>query len=251
MPSVELIYDSDCPNVAAARERLLRAFDLAKLAPDWREWERSDADSPLHVRRHGSPTILVDGKDVGGILEGGGEGCCRVYPDEAGVLRPAPSERQIADALNRAAGPEPVKAGGRWIGFGTLLPAVAAALLPKLTCPACWPAYAALLGALGIGFVNYTPYLLPATGLFVAFALGVLAYGAKARRGYGPLWLGMAGGVGILVGKFWFESDPALFAGIGLLAGASLWNAWPRGPGGACAACSPGGSAAPGRSDFS
>ena len=39
------------------------------------------------------------------------------------------------------------------------------AVLPVLTCPACWPLYAGLLSALGISFVNYTPFLFPITAL--------------------------------------------------------------------------------------
>ena len=48
----------------------------------------------------------------------------------------------------------------RRLQLAALLPAIGAALLPKLTCPACWPAYAAVLSALGVSFVDYTPYLL-------------------------------------------------------------------------------------------
>ena len=42
-----------------------------------------------------------------------------------------------------------------------VVPGIVAALLPSLTCPLCWPAYADVLSALGVGFVGTTAYLLP------------------------------------------------------------------------------------------
>ena len=117
--------------------------------------------------------------------------------------------------------------GPKGLGFATL-PSVGVALLPKLTCPVCWPAYTALLSSVGISFVNYTPYLLPTMALFLAVALSALAYRATARRGYGPFWLGVLGALGLLAGQFVFESQPGLYLGAGLLVGASVWNIWPR-----------------------
>lgn len=112
------------------------------------------------------------------------------------------------------------------IQLASLLPAVGAALLPKLTCPACWPAYAALLSALGVGFIDYTPYLLPLTLVFLVVTLAILAW--RPRRGYAPLVLGLFASGAMLIGKFLFDSDIAAYAGVALLVGASTWNAWPR-----------------------
>jgi len=119
-----------------------------------------------------------------------------------------------------------------------ILPTIGVALLPKLTCPACWPAYAGLLSSLGIGFIDYTPYLLPFTLAFLAISLGTLGFKASSRRGYGPLLLGLAAGLILITGKFGFNSDDAMYFGLGLLVAASLWNTWPRktAPGG-CSAC--------------
>jgi mercuric ion transport protein len=53
--------------------------------------------------------------------------------------------------------------------FGLLaIPGVLASLLPALACPLCWPAYAALLSALGLGFLTSSTYLLPLTGVLLA-----------------------------------------------------------------------------------
>src|SRR6266849_8884169 len=108
------------------------------------------------------------------------------------------------------------------------LPGVGVSMLPKLMCPACWPAYAALLSAVGLGFLISTTYLLPLTVLFLAVAVGSLGFRASSRRGLGPLWMGIAAAALILGGKFYLESTPTTYAGVGLLIVASVWNSWPR-----------------------
>lgn len=107
------------------------------------------------------------------------------------------------------------------------LPAVGVAILPKLACPLCWPAYAGLLSSLGLGFLISTAYLLPLTIAFLIMALAALAFRATKRRGYGPFLLGLTAAVGVLLGKFLFESNPMAYSAVGFLIGASLWNAWP------------------------
>ena len=112
--------------------------------------------------------------------------------------------------------------------FG-VLPGIAFSLLPKLACPACWPAYAGLLSTLGLSFLLSTSYLLPLTGVFLLIAVAALAYRASTRRGYLPAVFGtLAAGV-ILVGKFQFESNLLMYAGLALLVLASIWNNWPAG----------------------
>src|SRR3546814_6588345 len=88
-----------------------------------------------------------------------------------------------------------------------VLPAVGAALLPKLSCPVCWPAYAGLLSSFGIGFVDYTPYLLPLTAVFVSVSVLALAWRAPNRRGYGPFWLGAMAAAAVLIGTLGFDKD--------------------------------------------
>jgi hypothetical protein len=136
-----------------------------------------------------------------------------------------------------------VKPRSGWRNTLAVLPALGTALLPKLTCPACWPAYAGLLSLLGLGFVNYTPYLLPLSALFLIVAIGSLAVGAKHRRGYAPFIFGILSAVMVIIGKFILEADWAMYGGIALLMGASLWNSWPqrRTESGSCSACVPAG----------
>lgn len=124
------------------------------------------------------------------------------------------------------------------IKFNTaMLPTVGVALLPKLTCPACWPAYAGLLSSLGIGFVDYTPYLVPFTLVFLVISLSTMAFRAKSRHGYGPLLLGLFAGAVLMVGKFVYDSDSAMYTGLVILVAASLWNTWPKARVDDCPAC--------------
>ena len=107
------------------------------------------------------------------------------------------------------------------------MPGVGVSLLPKLVCPLCWPAYASLLSLVGLGFLMSAKYLLPITTAFLVLAVGALAFRAHRRHGYGPFILGLFAGAGVLVGKFWWESNPVMYAAIGLLLIASIWNVWP------------------------
>jgi len=118
--------------------------------------------------------------------------------------------------------------GSKLLGLSTLVPGIGAALLPTVTCPACWPAYAGLLSSLGLGFIDYSPWLIPVTVVFLAIALATLALEAYKKRAYGPLLLGVIGSTVLVIGKFQFESEVALYIGVVLLIGASGWNAWPR-----------------------
>jgi len=108
------------------------------------------------------------------------------------------------------------------------LPSVGVSLLPKLACPACWPAYAGLLTSLGLGFLISVVYLLPLTTAFLVLALGALAFRAKQRHGYGPVLLGIVAACGVLLGKFVWGANTIMYGAVGLLIISSLWNTWPR-----------------------
>lgn len=222
---VELVYDADCPNVGAARAELLRAFGRAGLAPRWQEWRAGDPAAPPHVRGYGSPTVLVDGRDVAGEAPGAGGRSCRLYAGGDGAPRGAPPLAAIVAALRRL--PPAVETRRRWQSGAATALAVGAALLPKLACPACWPAYAGLVSSLGLGFLLDAAVLLPLTAAFLAIALLALAWGARRRRGHGPFTLGLAAAAVVLVGKFAWESGAATYAGLAVLLAASAWNSWP------------------------
>lgn len=243
MPTVELIYDPDCPNVEKAREQLRRALAEAGLPLQWQEWNRAAPEAPNHAREYGSPTILVDGRDLAGLSPSEEVNSCRVYPDPDGRLMRVPAMEMIATALLQAKEGTPPAKGvtssrNGWRAMLTVIPAAGAALLPWGTCPACWPAYVGLLSALGLGFIDYTPYLLPLTLVLLAVAVASLGYRAKGR-GYKPLVLGMMAAGLVALSKFAFSSETGIWGGMGLLIAASVWNVWPRPKdrGGSCPAC--------------
>ena len=134
MATVDLVYSPDCPNVPLARANLLLAFARAGVRPRWSEHRIGDPDAPEHTRGYGSPTILIGGRDVAGESPSS-EVTCRLY---SGAAR-APTAEQIAQALQRLSQPSS-KSGARWRSSLGVLPGVGFALLPKIACPACWPA---------------------------------------------------------------------------------------------------------------
>jgi len=247
MSTVELIYDRDCPNVQKARENLLHAFAQAGRPARWVEWQHDDLDIPPHARGYGSPTVLVNGHDIAGAEPVPGTRSCRLY---AGVNE-GPPVANLVSALraypdNSLASPCCGHGWRRrvgWLGSLAALPGIGASLLPVGLCPVCWPAYAGMLGALGLGFLLKTTYLLPVTGLFLLVAVGSLAFRAKSRRGDGPFALGLLASASVMLGKFVFVSDAAMYGGIAVLIAASVWNAWPHRTTETCPACAPGGQA--------
>ncbi len=138
-----------------------------------------------------------------------------------------PSARRSAATHSTHAPRTDTRSVRGWRAAMAMAPAGVFALLPKAACPACWPVYAGALSALGLGFLLERTWMLPLTALFLALAVGSLAYRARGRRGYGPFAAGLAGALTILLGKFALESDPVTYGGLALLLGASLWNAWP------------------------
>ena len=76
-PSIALIYFDGCPNVEPARTHLQRAIEDAGLDTEWQEWEQGDPSAPAWVKEHGSPTILVNGRDVTGETAGVAASACR------------------------------------------------------------------------------------------------------------------------------------------------------------------------------
>lgn len=224
MPDVELIYDADCPNVEDARRVLLHAFTQAHLLPKWREVDRGAADCPSYAREYGSPTILVNGKDVAESADNSAA-CCRLYVHTQGTSG-VPGVEQIVAALKRS-DPAAIPEKFRWQQFAATIPSLAA-LFPVLHCPACWPVYGGILTALGLGFLFQATYLLPITGSCLLLALFALGYRAHTRHGYLPLTLGLISVTAIILAKFLWASNLALYAGLLLLFVASVWNALPR-----------------------
>ena len=226
---VELIYDLGCPNVESARSMLIKAFTRTGQSARWREWDRNAADCPDYARGFGSPTILVNGRDIADANAVEGSGACRVYTGDGGRLSPVPPLDAVCAALQAA--PPAAPSQTRWQAVLASLPATGVALLPKLTCPLCFPAYAAILGAFGLEFFNYTPYLLPLTVVFLALALIVLARQIRRSRRFDVMLLGAAAALAVLAGRFYAESDWIAGGGIALLVAALFIGSRAREPG--------------------
>ncbi len=94
---IELIFDADCPNVPQAREVLLRALKKLDMDCLWQEWERSDSACPGYARSYGSPTILVNEKDVSQSSHNE-SACCRVYLENT-EFKGCPSVDDVVSAL--------------------------------------------------------------------------------------------------------------------------------------------------------
>lgn len=223
---VELIYQSGCPNVRRTRQNLVKALAESGVPLRWTEWDSAGPDAPDYARRSASPTILVNGRDVAADQGVEGSEACRLYVGPHGAISGAPAVELIAAAL---AGKAPHKASGPdWRRGLAVAPGVGVALLPKLACPACWPAYAALVSSLGLSFLLSTEYLLGFSLVFLSLALGAIALAGRRSRRYLPLWVGIAASAVILVAKFALESRVLLYAGAVGLMGAGLWSNWPR-----------------------
>ncbi len=167
-PEITLVYDVDCPNVNAARTALGQAIARARLDPGWIECERTTPGLPQRFLRFGSPTILVNGKDVADE-PGAAAACCRIYQTPDG-LRGVPPVEAIVAAIERAA----------------VLKNVGGTLMTKTTAS----------GALGLAFVSALGWLccLP----IAAGASGVALAGIAAA--VGPWWPVLAAGSVILLG---------------------------------------------------
>jgi mercuric ion transport protein len=126
------------------------------------------------------------------------------------------------------------------------VPGAVVSALPILACALCWPAYAALISSLGLGFLGSSTYLLPLSGALLAVAL--IGLGLQIRsKGYGPFGLGLMSVATILPGKFLVGSNVMTYGGVALLLVASVWSMAPRrsAASASCSNCAPSGEGSP------
>lgn len=71
-----------------------------------------------------------------------------------------------------------------------------------------------MMSSVGLGFLISAAYLLPLTAAFLILTLAALAFRSRNRRGLGPFLTGLVAAIGILLGKFLWESNPTTYAGI-------------------------------------
>ncbi len=97
--TVEFLAFEGCPLAPKALHQLEQAVERIKkqLTVSIRQVDLMHPDTTESVQRWGSPTILLNGRDISGA-EPGDANCCRIYPGPDGVL----SEQEILDALKKA-----------------------------------------------------------------------------------------------------------------------------------------------------
>jgi hypothetical protein len=96
--TIQILHVPGCPGAHALEEGL---DSMLACRPDmevnWRVVTTEDDAQRLGMT--GSPTILADGADPFAAPGLTASLSCRVYPDEDGNLRPAPTARQVQQVL--------------------------------------------------------------------------------------------------------------------------------------------------------
>jgi hypothetical protein len=220
---IQLLTFPGCPNAVAAREALRRALVARGLPPRFEEVDVTAPETPEAQRAWGSPTILVDDRDVAGAAPSG-QGC-RIYEGAPADRHGVPPDELIGAALDDAQRRRP-----RWMRSLALLPGAILVLLPVAHCPACLGAYFAVLSAVGLGFMVTERVLAPLIGLFLVLGIGTVAWSAKSHRRLGPLVVTLVGSAAVVAGRLVWTVPAALFCGVALLVGAALWNLWLKRP---------------------
>jgi hypothetical protein len=95
---------------------------------------------------------------------------------------------------------EPRSAAGALRGGLAAAPALLLALLPKVACPACWPAYGSVLSGFGLGGLPASPWRVPMLVVLLAPALWLLARDCRRRHRRWPFVSGLGGAATSLAG---------------------------------------------------
>ena len=98
---VQLITFSGCPSASPTRSLLGRVIADAGIVAIIEEVDTLSPDAPASLREWGSPTILLNGEDVGGERKPTGPSC-RLYRGEDGRTYGVPSMSILSAALKRA-----------------------------------------------------------------------------------------------------------------------------------------------------
>lgn len=106
-----------------------------------------------------------------------------------------------------------------------LLPVIALVLLPK--CPLCLMAWFGIFGSLEVSSWVSDLWGTPLAIGLLSFAIVALVLRAWRSGNGNPLVIGLLGAGAMLAGKCLFAAPPLLYAGLGLLIGASIWSVRP------------------------
>lgn len=171
---IQLLWFPGCPNVEAARVALRDAMARIGVADTIEEIDVSAPSAPPQLRNWGSPTILIEGTDVGGQLAAEASSC-RLY-DGARVPSADAIERALRPALATSSARLVPAVGDNRAARTSRLPgtgAIFAALVASACC--IGPAMLALIGlsgaALSAALAPWRPVFLVITGMLVAIGL--------------------------------------------------------------------------------
>ncbi len=104
-----------------------------------------------------------------------------------------------------------------------VVPALGTSLLPSLSCPTCWPAYASLLSALGLSFLGESKYLLWLNAAALVISVIVL-FRRRRHGGNVPVLMGAIAALLIFAGKFLLNSNPMVWLAAATLLAAFVWS---------------------------
>ncbi len=96
-PDIKLLTFPGCPNAAETRNLLTAALEGTNLpATKFTEINIHDPSCPEQFRNYPSPTILVQGEDIEGMLPQNAA-ACRIYDGKGGV----PEIEKIRSAITK------------------------------------------------------------------------------------------------------------------------------------------------------
>lgn len=99
-PVIQFLYFHGCPLAPRARDNLVQAIGSlsSRNSVSFEEVDLMSGQTPQDLQRWGSPTILLNGRDITGAPPG--DACtCRIYASQGGV----PTAQEISDAITAVA----------------------------------------------------------------------------------------------------------------------------------------------------
>ena len=99
---IEFLYSEDCPSYDVALSRLRQVVEEEGVKADITTRKVETEEQALELHFPGSPTILIDGRDIDPPLNPQYALTCRAYRLEDGRISPLPSIMMIRKAVRMA-----------------------------------------------------------------------------------------------------------------------------------------------------